>query len=311
MISASIELGILPVTPDKLYTRSPYTRGRSRAGEGWRLPGNGKKRSSCGTFRKHEGCLNWGDHPNGKVLVKTIHYHCNSLACPICAGNAMSRDSDRITHRIVSWWRDHPRWKGHRIKPIHVTVSPPPEEVTRLKGNYKRLRDLATKTALKAGLYGGVEIPHPFRHKNYGDELPEGVKTEEIDINHGWYESWHFHFIGFGWIEPELIEDGWIVKNLGVRGYTTEDHRIFELSRYQLSHCGVNSKYNSHTWIGELSSRKYKAPPMPKADASRCPECGNFLMPINCEHGDELIDKEGIYWVDPPSWHYVTSKERE
>lgn len=305
------QAGILPVTPDKLYSRSPYTRGRGRAGPGWKLVANGVKRESCGTYKMLDGCLNHRDHPDGKVLIRRVHMHCNSLACPICATHAMSRAADRIKHRLESWWFEHPRWSGHRIKPIHVIVSPPTSEVERLKGNYPRLRDLCTKQALKAGLIGGVVIPHPYRHAEYGDELPEGFDIDKIQLAKGWYESWHFHIIGFGWIDHEYQDNGWIVKNLGVRGDSPEEHRIFELARYQLSHCGVHEKYNSFTWIGELSTRRYKAPPMPRAPAQQCPACGGYLYPVAYDGPlPDEIAREQSYWVDPPGWRYVTRNHR-
>jgi len=102
--------------------------------------------------------------------------------------------------------------------------------------------------------------------------------------------------------------NGWIVKNIGVRGNTPKDHRIFELARYQLSHCGVNSKYNSYSWIGDLSVNKYTAPPLPLTHSRKCPECGSFMYPVVHLGRSELDDKpEGCYLVDLLGWHYVSS----
>lgn len=303
---AKNDTGILPVTPSKLYTRTPYTRGRGRAGQGWQLPGNGRKRESCGTFKKTDGCLRWLAHEDHKVKIRVVHYHCNSLACPICAGNAMSRGADRITHRVVEWWKIHPRWAGHHIKPIHVAVSVSPEDAIRLQSNYRRMRDIATEKAEKSGFIGGAMIYHPFRHKDYGNETLELNDMEDVDLTKGWYYSPHFHLIGFGWIEHEYQDQGWIVKNIGVRGESPKDHRIFELARYQLSHCGVNSKHHTITWIGQLSARKYKAPPMPCADFKVCEECGSFFMPVTCEYKYET-DVEGIHSEDPAGWRYVST----
>lgn len=216
----------------------------------------------------------------------------------------MSRSSDRITHRVVEWWKLHPRFSGHWIKPIHVVVSVPPLAATKYVEKYRRMRDIATGEALKAGFIGGAMIFHPFRHKDYGNESLELDNMEKVDLNHGWYYSPHFHLIGFGWMKPWDV-DGWIVKNIGVRGDSPKQHRIFELARYQLSHCGVNSKYHTITWIGELSAHKFKAPPMPRADVVKCEECGAFFYPVACDH-HHTFDKEGIYSVDPPGWHYVS-----
>lgn len=298
---------VTPSTPSiisKSYTRIPYTRGRGRAGEGWQLPGNGKKRESCGTFKKFDGCLNWPAHVDGKVKIRRVHWHCNSLACPVCAGHAMSRAADRITHRIVEWWTQHPRWAGHRIKPIHAVVSVPPRDAEKYAGKYRRLRDIAVEEAKKAGLIGGAMIFHPFRHKDYGNESLEPENMEKVDLSKGWFYSPHFHLIGFGWMQPWDV-DGWIVKNIGVRGNTPKDHRIFELARYQLSHCGVNSKYHTTTWIGELSAHKFTAPPMPCADVVKCPECRAFFYPVTCDH-HHTVEKEGIFMVDPGGWRYVS-----
>ena len=222
----------------------------------------------------------------------------------------MSRAGDRITWRIVSWWKEHPRWAGYRIKPIHAVVSVSPIDAERLRANYPRMRDIATNTALKAGFIGGAVIYHPFRHKDFGNETLEDILEPKVDLTKGWYYSPHFHLIGFGWIKHDYEENGWIVKNIGVRGETPENHRIFELARYQLSHCGVNSRYHSITWIGQLSAHKYKAPPMPKEPPSKCPECGSFMYPVIHLGRSELDEKpEGVYTVDPPGWRFVQRSE--
>jgi len=253
-----------------------------------------------------DGCLNYSEHKDHKIKARYKVWHCNSLACPICAGSAMTRASDRITHRIVEWWKKHPRLSGHRIKPIHVVNSVSPRDADRLRDKHKRLRIIDAEITKKAGLKGSVSIYHPYRHADYGetDQLDDMSK---VDLTKGWYESKHFHHIGFGWIKHQYEENGWIVKNLGVRGNTPQDHRIFELARYQLSHCGVNSKYNSYTWLGELSTKKYKAPPLPLAPIAKCEECGSFYYPIKCDHHTPEL-KEGIHSLEPDGWSYVKTR---
>ena len=152
-------------------------------------------------------------------------------------------------------------------------------------------------------------IFHPYRHKEFGNEELELDSMESVDLSKGWYYSPHFHIIGFGWLEPWQTASGWIVKNIGVRGNTPKDHRIFELARYQLSHCGVNSAFNSYTWIGALSVNSYKAPKMPLADVVKCEECGSFFYPVACDYPYHF-DKEGIYSVDPPGWHRIRGELR-
>jgi len=155
----------------------------------------------------------------------------------------------------------------------------------------RELRKEAYQILKKVNCIGGTLIFHPFRYSK---------KVRE------WYYSPHFHVIGFGWIsytEEVYNENGWIVKNKGVRDST------FATFYYQLSHAGIKKGYHTLTWFGDLSYSKLKIEKEENPDV--CPLCEAKLR---------LIFHYGLYgYVPPPEtevelfeepegWHIVESK---
>jgi hypothetical protein len=130
-------------------------------------------------------------------------------------------------------------------------------------------------------------IYHPFRQN-------KRTKT--------WRFAPHFHLIGYGWVQNTgniYRKHGWIIKNIGIR------RDPFKVVRYQLSHCGVHDAYHSITYQGELSGRKFKAPPMPRK-TSTCDICGQFMQPAAPNKDDTLRDlPEGTYSEPVQNWIIV------
>ena len=247
---------------------------------GWWLPGQGIPYTSCGEFKTYEGCLNIEKHPDGKPLIKKIHNCCFRLSCPVCMEKAISRAADRIVHRLTSYEESYPDCGD----PIHVTISLPQARAL----NFSTMRRKAARLAQKAGITAAVMIYHPWRlNKRTGK----------------WRFGPHFHLIGFGWVENTVKiyrKHGWVIKNIGVR------KDPFKVVRYQLSHCGVHPVRHSTTYIGGLSGRKFKAPPMPRK-TSTCPTCGGFMLPVKYTGDVNPFDSlpEG-YYSGSMEWVYDT-----
>jgi hypothetical protein len=166
---------------------------------------------------------------------------------------------------------------------IHLVLSPSERESA---VPYEKLRVKAYSVAKKSGFRGGSCIFHPFRESDNGM----------------WYYSPHFHMIGYGWIrwssEDYAISD-WIVKNNGVR------ESVYATAFYQLSHCGVHSKFNSVTWFGLLSYNKLKVPFVEREEKHLCPICKKRLKEV-LFMGDCVLDlREGGQWLDPGGWVYA------
>jgi len=273
---SSLEQGILPV---ETITQSPLT-------SGWWLPGQGSPYATCGHFKTYEGCLNLDKHPEGKPLIKKVHHTCFRLSCPVCMEKAITRASDRVVHRLTSYAELYPE-SGY---PIHVTISPPQARAQ----EYETMRRKAARLARAAGITAAAMIYHPFR---------ENKKTKT------WRFAPHFHLIGYGWVQNTGIiyrRHGWIIKNIGIR------KDIFKVIRYQLSHCGVHRTRHSITYTGGLSGRRFKATPMPRS-TSICPECGGFMLPVQCTETLNPLDSEpeGYYWGSPMGWIYATHSRRD
>ena len=255
----------------------------------WNRAGQGDAYPTCGMFEKWEGCLNVDQHSDGQAVIKRIHYHCYRLECPVCTepikgskyGPSIIRAADRMNHRIESYMQ------LVKEDPCHYTISPPPKKRF---NSYHQMRRKMNEIAEIYGINAAAVIFHPQR---------QSKKTKK------WRIGPHFHLLGFGWIDNvrELYKKtGWIVKNLGVRKSKRE--RLGTLC-YQLSHCGVHKNYHTVTYLGGLSGRKFKAPPMPKK-TSTCPECGSFMRPVEpCDpHGTP--DQEGTYHLPVLEWIYLS-----
>lgn len=247
---------------------------------GWWLPGQGKPYLSCGEFKSYEVCLSVDKHPDGLAQVKKVHSCCFRMSCPTCMEKAITRAADRVVHRLTAYAELYPECGD----PIHVTISPPQARAQK----YDLVRRKAARLARAAGISAAVMIYHPWR---------ENKRTKS------WRFSPHFHLIGFGWVQNAGViyrRHGWVTKNIGVR------KDVFKVVRYQLSHCGVHKTRHSITYIGGLSGRRFKAPPMPKK-TSTCPVCGDFMFPGRCLDDVNLLDSRpaGFYGVAASSWVMV------
>lgn len=253
--------------------------------DGWHLPATKESHDWCGNWYTR-GCLNVKAHQNieakGKGYVKTFQRHCYRADCEVCYKKWMARESNKSTRRIEKYEKKSKK----RVK--HIIISPPSWIQYKSK---KELTQESYKILKKLGCIGGTIIFHPFRYDR-------GYKE--------WKYSPHFHILGFGWIEcvaENYQENGWIVKNKGVREST------FATIYYQLSHAGIKKNNHALVWFGDLSYSKLK---IEKEEIERdiCPYCKAKL---------KEVESYGLFYCKPPDlevellvdlegWRYVESK---
>jgi len=247
---------------------------------GWELPGYGKARDDCGLCR-HKGCLNRPRHPNGQIFVKAFKASCCKKSCPICWTNWSMKEAHRAAHRMRSFKPDKYR------APIHVVFSPPKGDYERL-GGIREIRKFFYELTKRVGLFGGLSVFHPVRCQDAS-----------------WTWSPHFHVLGYGWIEGTkqvTADNGWIVKNLGVR------KSVVGTVNYLLSHAGIREHFHTVTWFGRLG---YGVLKVSKEDdpTDTCPYCQEKLVNLEYLHKDRpppLDDNfEGL--TDPEGWYILVS----
>lgn len=271
-------VGILPIAKSTLF-QNTVQKPILAEFEGWSLVGHGEAYDDCGMFG-WKGCLNYHNHHarldnpdcEGKVFVKGFRRSCGRAECPICFEKWAVKQAVRATNRLKNY-------KGGYRKAIHVTVSVPEKHYSL---EYPNLRKKVMKLLKEIGFIGGTLIPHPFR---------EDVR--------GWYLSWHFHAVGYGWIEhtKEVYEKtGYVVKNIGIR------KTVRGTLSYQLSHAGYNKNYHVLTWFGELAYNKLKVEE-DLDDKEVCPDCGERLILVRYMGVDRPPPEvESEFYVDPKGW---------
>jgi len=256
--------------------------------DGWHLPATDEPKEDCGKWL-FKGCLNVlahkkSDYP-GKIFLKTFQKSCYRADCSKCYRKWISRQSNKATRRMEVYK------KKSKEPAKHIVVSPPHWEYGKSK---QELAKEAYKILKNVKGTGGAIIFHPFRY--------------DKNLNH-WYYSPHFHVVGFGWIEytEEIYkENGWVVKNLGVR------ESVFSTFYYQLSHAGIKKGYHTLVWFGDLSYSKLKIEKEP--DTNACPLCRAKLRPLY-HHGlfgyVPPPETEVELFVEPEGWHYLEPKSFE
>ena len=234
------------------------------------LPGQGfVGKQSCGQYIL-KGCLE--PHENNTSLpVKFVISHCHNRLCNTCFESWIQRESSKITDRISLYCEykrtDLAENKRQRL-PVHVVVSPPPDEFDTLQ--FQKSKEYRSKIRKKAyailksrcvkqsgvdyDLDGAVLIEHGYRFK----EGLEGIKSFTP----------HFHFIIMGYLNFDMVKelyqyDGWFIKKLSV----SEDRLALRNTvAYLLSHSTFflnddpikSSNEHSVRYYGELQNRNYK-----------------------------------------------------
>ena len=337
---------------------------------GWNLPSNGIAYDYCGHiwYDEGQGCLNVQNHPEGKIYVRLVGATCFRFECPKCYQKACARGAGQIEDKFKRLSNNNAEAHVPGLgRPVHAVISVPEVDAYLMydKNNYKRLRSKIYAIAGDVGIVGACCIFHPYANEKLGAETPEKIlidkSTGDFDLEslkayyakmdkniNFWYLRPHFHIIGYAprdfknpendAFTPEKInavyeETGYVVINLGVRD------SVRNTAHYQLSHCGVRSGFQTVTWFGKLSNRKYRElNPRPKFKPKKhtCPECEAELAPVlwdpvsdsdpwikvegqwvprwDSEHkrtpSPLLGLPEGGYLIDPGGWRYLYPGEK-
>lgn len=277
---------------------------------------------ACGTIvlGRYSGCLNVSEHSqvtldgtktNNKIAVKPVKRNCGRFECPVCYQTWVAKSAKRIEYRLYSY-EDMRRstWKGYKLYAKHITVSVPKKHYIDLELRMSYYKKNILSMLKKVGVEGGAFIYHPYRWKCWecGTNRKMGRKTcskcEGVSFEQ--YFSPHFHILGLGWIEGNIvkeihIETGYIIKHIN-----SGKRNIFRTAQYQLSHCAKKEGGRAFTWFGTLSYVKFKAKPY-RDMGEPCPICGVIMIPLKYvgkskEPLEGLEEYRSVYLDDAKDW---------
>lgn len=271
----------------------------------------------CGEWlmRKKLGCLDVAAHNkvlnteyHGKIALKLVRYWCHKPDCPVCHESWVTRVKEIVT------WRTKKYGQKIQQRPIHVILSPPIQQLTKIKsvdGLFRKAKEICREYNINAGSL-------VYHSKSRAcDHCGAHMKPRKNRCHNcgkfGWHWKFnpHFHFFGFGWLPKWETKDGtisgkelyhkyqWVVKNLKIR--KTVSGTVW----YELSHCAFLGRKAHHIrWIGDISPNKFTVPPLRK-EKPKCPICNQEMRPV-CYTGDlETIEKrEEIQFLEPKGWYY-------
>ncbi|NMJ87076.1 MAG: hypothetical protein EX285_04470 [Thaumarchaeota archaeon] len=248
----------------------------------------------CGVFVSY-GCLNVEGHSNNQAYVKTYALSCFRSSCEKCWYTWSVREANRGTHKIQTYQKiTTTKYRKNPAK--HIVISVPKKDWDL---DYNKLKKYARNILKTNNIKAGCMIFHPYR-------LMEKPKDGFIDDIQEWYWSPHFHIIGFGWMDDDIVNDTyhqtqWVISNLGTRD------SVYSTFSYQLSHCGIapviargRRKFHSVTWFGDLSNSsiaKYypECKPLKDENPMVCPKCVTTLRKL------VVLDYQTLFHK-PPGW---------
>lgn len=291
----------------------------------------GDKYEDCGRHIT-KGCGNLAGHSNGLLYLKRLCYHCYRFECPVCFEYWASHQAqvitkkflcyalrkrvvvvDELTHELKSYWdfsrvdeiyyeldftRRHKlidkafRTAGRGKRPIHCVVSFGEWDYSKPE---KELRKLAVKVAKKVGLHGFIVVFHPLRR------LDKDIPYELGNVRY----SPHYHFVGFGWINYESVNEVWktesiIFKRIGVC------NSVYATLRYEFSHCAKKQGSKAYSYYGSLHWRLLGKTPKMLRYGHLCQMCGEKLQRARWigSGEDPLENWAGEFLCEPGNWEF-------
>lgn len=263
------------------------------------LPGNGEKMDECGKWTSFLSCENHGQPTINGDKHDRFHFKhsCDRPECPVCYPTWALKLAKRASER-VEWAERLYKEKGERIGYIkHTTFSPSLDyaiEAIKTVEGVRKLRSEAVEFFKKAGLKGGVVVFHPFRQNR-----PEKSNFNPSIPAYAWYQSPHFHVVGFGYLqnsEDFYNETGWVYKNHGER--MSVRYTIY----YQLTHCGINENLHALTYFGAMGYNQMIVDSESIVEEPiKCKACGEPLHKYGCkveydkasQSIKEVLDEDG------------------
>lgn len=246
--------------------------------DGWKLPGTwmDERSADCGQLIMFQ-CSN--TECNSR---KVGAHSCLRAVCPHCWKDAITRMTKRITRgKLLPFVQTRQFHRGKQTWPDHLVLSPPDEWWNQ---PVQKIRKKAAELAKEAGMTDGVAFFHPWRAKK-----------------HGWKMSPHVHFVAFGHINGQKVDEihrrtGWVVNNIG---HIANERSLYKVVWYNLSHCATKPGRSSYQYYGSV--QKFKGEEI--ADGVTCPGCGSEMIFIEEEQWKverATYDLGMGKWKDPP-----------
>ena len=274
--------------------------------DGFHLPGNKEKRTTCGEWawkgcnnlKGHEGIIFNDTDCTNRGYATNFQMCCFRADCEYCWLQWSYRQASKATRRFEKY----KEVSKTKYDPRHIIISVPDWDYGKSKKELSKLaREKLDAVIPKWSTFGGCIIFHPFR-------------KQEIDGKLRWYYAPHFHVLGYGWTLPH--EDstekkaGWIIKvkpNVDKNG---KKRSTFQTLSYALSHAGIKRKNHTLTWFGQLSYCKLE---MDDEDyeMGKCPICENTLS--KCKPKNEFSfrppDQKMEFIIDLDKWEFINNDE--
>lgn len=255
---------------------------------------------------------------NPNHYARGTQKHCRRPGCPICSYyQYIEKKTDEQIQKIEAAVKDLRHTQGWKCAiRQHVELSPPKNrwlEAITPEGD-KRLREEAEQIAKKAGLLGGVIVQHWYRQNgiNDSDVLPEDYTPEDENDGdkHAARFGPHYHILGMGYIEPEIVKQiyeatGWVVKALRTGKNTIKNAgEMAAVLKYIKSHACIISEDSprqfarlppSINYFGVCSRRLQTCVgSIRKYTPQICPECGEPLHLYDVHGTNNDITDSGV-----------------
>lgn len=138
------------------------------------------------------------------------------------------------------------RYYSIHYRARHVIVSPPQGPLPGSREELADLRRRAQDVLKTMGFWGGSMVFHPWRKRCEECGGPLGCTGRVCHSGAGtvWIGGPHFHVVGYGAVNAEDREDGWVVK--------TKERRksVVGTLFYLLTHAGISYRSHALTWFG-------------------------------------------------------------
>lgn len=285
---------------------------------GYSLPGQGHKLITCHKLGLR-GCLNKGEHPEGKYFVRGFKKQCYRSSCPLCVESWANRLANSSTRRIWAYREKRVREGIPYVNPFHYVVSFP-ESMHNL--DVKQLKKFARWAKKQVGITGSGDMIHPW---DFDKENGVGMRPKVRP---------HFHGVGFGGVDGHVVKSlskkyGIIVKKIPNPIRTDKD--VFVVMKYILSHAGVKERTHAVVYTGAIAYSKLSVP-KEDVEPELCPHCGLELSPVRIpddkmpyltgipppfkfdediltDYPLEYVDDYDQHYYDPADWRVVTSHD--
>ena len=247
--------------------------------EEWGLPGHGEAYADCGKVNEKHYCPTCGEYKH------ELRKSCNRASCPTCYRNWLSRETRSATTRVhQGLYLLRELSTKHLLH--HVVWSVPPSEY-HLSFQEQRKRFHYRRKV--AGSIAGLMIYHPYRFRAVSDgrivawkHCSLNLEAEAPVVDSYAVYAPHFHTLSVGYLmDSDKFEKrfGWVYKKLHHERPIWSKVDMRGVIWYQLSHAGINPKFQALTWYGKFSTNQLVVLETTVIyETVTCPDCGDILQ---------------------------------